>query len=61
MNRYIRTEEKLRRAITHIEMLKNPNIETDELFNKLEYIFEIYRERDNIIYQTTEEKKKFTI
>ncbi len=56
------TEEKLKRAIIHIEKLKNPNITEDELFNKLEYTFQLYRELDNIIYPNTKkEEKKFTI
>ena len=55
------TEEKIERAITHIERIKNPNVTEDELLKKLEYTFEIYRKLDNFIYPNTEEEKKFTI
>ncbi len=52
------TEDKIRRALIHIEKIKNSNITVDELEEKLDKTFEIYRKRDAKIYGSNNQNEK---
>jgi len=55
------SEDKLRRALVHIEKIKNPNIGVEELEEKLNQTFELYRERHKKIYTEEAVNQKRTL
>lgn len=44
------SQEKLEKALIHIEKIKNPSITIEELTEKVDKTFEVYQERNDRIY-----------